>query len=61
MEALAPSSFPFSLQLDESTDVSYSSQLVSYVRYVNGDKIKEKFYFVNLFWILQKLAMCLEW
>ena len=35
MEELATSPFPFSLQLDENTDVSYCSQLVCYVRYVN--------------------------
>ena len=45
MEELASSPFPFNLQLDESTDVSYCSQLVSFVRYVNGDKIKEEFLF----------------
>ena len=43
MEKLASSPFPFSLQLDESTNVSYCSQLVSYVRYLNGHKIKEEF------------------
>ena len=45
MEELATSPFPFSLQLDESTDVSYCSQLVCYVRYVNGNEIKEEFLF----------------
>ena len=42
MEELATSPFPFSLQLDESTDVSYCSQLVCYV---NGNNIKEEFLF----------------
>ena len=45
MEELAPSPFPFSLQLDENTDVFYCSQLVCYVRYVNGYEIKEEFLF----------------
>ena len=45
MEELATSSFLFSLQLDESTDVSYCSQLVCYVRYVNGNEIKEELLF----------------
>ena len=45
MEKLATSPFPFSLQLDESIDVSYCSQLVCYVRYVNGNEIKEEFLF----------------
>ena len=57
MEELATSPFPFSLQLDESTDVSYCSQLVCYVRYVNGNEIKEEFLFASLFWKLQRLAM----
>ena len=51
MKELAASPFPFSFQLDESTDVSYCSQLVCYVRYVNGNEIKE-FLFANLFWKL---------
>ena len=41
MEELATSPFSFSLQLDESTNVSYCSQLVCYVHYVNGNEIKE--------------------
>ena len=45
---LATSPFPFSLQLDESTDVSYCSQLVCYVHYVNGNEIKEEFLFCEL-------------
>ena len=45
MEELATSPSPFSLKLDESTDVSYCSQLVCYVRYVNGNEIKEEFFF----------------
>ena len=57
IEELATSPFPFSFQLDESTDVSHCSQLVCYVRYVNGNEIKEEFLFANLFWKLQRLAM----
>ena len=49
LEELTSSPFPFSLQLDESTAVSYCSQLVSYVRYVNGNKIKEEFLFCKPF------------
>ena len=45
VEELANSPFPFSLQLNENTDVSYCSQLVCYVRYVNGNEIKEEFLF----------------
>ena len=52
MEELATSPFPFSLQLDESTDISYCSLLVCYVRYVNGNEIKEEFLFASLFWKL---------
>ena len=35
----------FSLQLDETTDVANLSQLIAFVRYVQGDKIKEEFLF----------------
>ena len=35
----------FSLQLDETTDVVNLSQLIAFVRYVRGDKIKEEFLF----------------
>ena len=35
----------FSLQLDETTDVANLSQLIAFVRYVKGDKIKEEFLF----------------
>ena len=45
MEELATPPFPFNLQLDESTDISYCSQLVCYVRCVNGNEIKEEFLF----------------
>ena len=45
MEELATSPFPLSLQLDENIDVSYCSQLVCCVRYVNGNEIKEEFLF----------------
>ena len=43
MEKLETSSFPFSLQLDADTDISYCSLLECYVRYVNGNEIKEEF------------------
>ena len=35
----------FSLQLDESTDVSSCSQLMVYIRYVQNNKFKEEFLF----------------
>ena len=35
----------FSLQLDESTDVSSCSQLMVYIRYVHDNKFKEEFLF----------------
>ena len=35
----------FSLQLDESTDVSSCSQLMVYIRYVQDNKFKEEFLF----------------
>ena len=45
MEELAASPFAFSMQLDESTDVSQCSQLLVFVRYAHGEKIKEEFLF----------------
>ena len=35
----------FSLQLDKTTDVANLSQLIAFVRYIKGDKIKEEFLF----------------
>lgn len=45
MEELKASPFPFSIQLDESTDVSQCAQLLAYVRYVHPEAIKEEFLF----------------
>ena len=45
MEELKASPFPFSMQLDESTDVSQCAQLLAYVRYMHADAIKEEFLF----------------
>lgn len=45
MAELSASSFGFSMQLDESTDVSQCSQLLAFVRYVHDDEIKEEFLF----------------
>ncbi|GFT04892.1 protein ZBED8 [Nephila pilipes] len=42
---LKASSFPFSMQLDETTDISNCSQLLVFVRYVSADTIKEEFLF----------------
>ncbi|XP_030747824.1 protein ZBED8-like [Sitophilus oryzae] len=49
VEELIVSPFPFSIQLDESTDVSQCSQLLVFVRYVQQDtrSIKEEFLFCN--------------
>lgn len=35
----------FSLQLDESTDVSGHAQLLANVRFVHGDRIRDNFFF----------------
>jgi len=45
MEELAAMPFPFSMQLDESTDISQCSQLLVFIRYVHADAIKEEFLF----------------
>ena len=34
-----------SLQLDESTDISHTSQLLVYVRYIRDNKVEEEFLF----------------
>lgn len=49
IEELNASPFPFSMQLDESTDVSQCSQLLVFVRYVKHDTrlIKEEFLFCH--------------
>ena len=45
IDVIKNSQFGFSLQLDESTDVSNRSQLISFVRYIHLDRIKEEFLF----------------
>ncbi|GFU03693.1 protein ZBED8 [Nephila pilipes] len=42
---LKASPFPFSMQLDETTDISNCSHLLVFVRYVSADTIKEEFLF----------------
>jgi hypothetical protein len=42
---LAASPFPFSMQLDETTDISQCTQFFVFVRYVHADAIKEDFLF----------------
>ena len=38
----------FSLQLDESTDITHTSQLLVYVRYIRDNKVEEEFLLCNL-------------
>ena len=45
MEELKASPFPFSMQLDESTDVSQCAHLLAYVRYMHANAIKQEFLF----------------
>ena len=35
----------FALQLDESTDLSKFAELMTYIRFEDGDKVKEEFLF----------------
>lgn len=44
-QEIAILSFPFSMQLDESTEVSQWSHLLVVVRYVHANAIKEEFLF----------------
>jgi hypothetical protein len=43
MEELTALPFPFTMQLDETTDISQYSQRLVFVRYVHADAIKEEF------------------
>lgn len=45
MEELAATPFPFSMQLDETSDASQCSQFLVFDRYKNTDAIKEEFLF----------------
>ena len=45
MEELKALPFPFSVQLDESADVSQFAQLLACVRYMHADAIKEEYLF----------------
>ncbi|XP_071041837.1 protein FAM200C-like [Parasteatoda tepidariorum] len=45
IDELKVSPFPFSMQLDETTDISNYSQLLVFVHYVSLDTIKEEFLF----------------
>jgi hypothetical protein len=45
IEELAASPFPFSVQLDETTDISQYSQFLVFVRYVHAAAIKDEFLF----------------
>ena len=42
---LKESTYPFSLQLDESTDEANCSQLLVFIRYLKGTTVKEEFLF----------------
>ena len=60
MEELKASPFPFSMQLDESTDVSQCAQLLVFVRYMHADTIKEEFLFCEPLSETTKAADVLE-
>ena len=60
MEELKASPFPFSMQLDESTNVSQRAQLLAYVRYMHADGIKEEFLFCEPLFESTKAADVLQ-
>ena len=60
MEELKASPFPFSMQLDESTNVSQCAQLLAYVRYMHADAIKEEFLFCEPLFESTKAADVLQ-
>ena len=47
VKELKESIYPFSLQLDESTDVANCNQLLVFVRYIRGTTVKEEFLFCS--------------
>jgi len=60
MEELKASPFPFSIQLDETTDVSQCAQLLAYVGYMHADA-KKNSYFASLFLKLLRLQTYYRW
>jgi hypothetical protein len=61
IEELAASSFTFSIQLVETTDISQCSQVFVFICYVHADAIKEEFLFLSPLWKLQRLSMFWKW
>ena len=45
IQELKETKYPFSMQLDESTDIASNCQLLVFVRYVHKDSIKEEYLF----------------
>jgi hypothetical protein len=60
IEELAASPFPFSMQLNETTDISQCSLLLVFVRYVHADVIKEEFLFCESLLETTKVGDVLE-
>ena len=49
MEELKATPFPFSVQLDESTDIPNRCQFLVFARHVHADTMKEEFLFCKTF------------
>ena len=47
----------FKIQLEESTDVQFCSQIQAFVRFVHDEDLKKEFLFVSLLNNLQKVKM----
>jgi hypothetical protein len=56
IEELAALTFPFIMQLDETTDISQCSQFIVFVRCMHGGAIKEEFLFWSYFWKPQRTS-----
>jgi hypothetical protein len=61
IEELAASPFPFSMQLNETTDISQCSQELVFVRYMHDDAMKEKFLFCESILESTKASMFWKW
>jgi hypothetical protein len=44
IKELAALPFPYSMQLDETTDISQCSQLLAFLHYVHADTINKEFF-----------------
>ena len=61
MKELEASPFPFTMQLDESTEAFQCAKLLAHVRYMHDEQLKNNFYFASPFLKLLKLQAYCKW